>query len=400
MKVLIVNKFLHPNGGSETYIFELGRQLARMGHSVQYFGMEHEGRIVGNRIGCYTDDMDFHSGKWEKLFYPFRILYSRQASARMKKVLSDFDPNVVHLNNFNFQLTPSVIYAVRKYEKHAGKKIRIVYTAHDPQLVCPSRQLRVPGTGELCTRCLGGRQWNCAKYRCIHNSRVKSLLGSLEGRLYERLKTYRYLDVIVCPSRFMEGLLRQNSALCGRTVVLHNFIGAIEPPAADKKDYVLYFGRYSREKGIDTLLEACRRLPHIPFVFAGKGPLEEQVNSMENIENKGFLNGPELYALIAGARFTVFPSECYENCPFSVMESQVCRTPVIASRLGGTPELLLEEKTGEFFEAGNAAQLAERIQKLWEDRKKLARYTENCRAVSFAGASQYCEKLLQLYQEG
>lgn len=67
MKVLIVNKFLHPNGGSETYIFEVGKQLQKMGHQVEYFGMEHEGRVVSNRLDCYTGNMDFHTGKLQKL---------------------------------------------------------------------------------------------------------------------------------------------------------------------------------------------------------------------------------------------------------------------------------------------------------------------------------------------
>ena len=64
MKILIINKFLHPNGGSETYIFEIGTQLQKMGHEVQYFGMENENRIVGNRVNCYTTNMDFHTGKY------------------------------------------------------------------------------------------------------------------------------------------------------------------------------------------------------------------------------------------------------------------------------------------------------------------------------------------------
>lgn len=46
MRVLIINKFLYPNGGSETYIFKLGEALEQHGHEVQYFGMEHEGRCV------------------------------------------------------------------------------------------------------------------------------------------------------------------------------------------------------------------------------------------------------------------------------------------------------------------------------------------------------------------
>ena len=77
MKILIVNKFLYPNGGSETYIFNLGNQLKTQGHEVQYFGMEHEGRIVGNRVGAYTSDMDFHGGaKLSKLTYPIKTIYS------------------------------------------------------------------------------------------------------------------------------------------------------------------------------------------------------------------------------------------------------------------------------------------------------------------------------------
>ena len=110
MKVLMINKFLYPNGGTETYILKFGEFLTKMGHDVQYFGMEHENRIVGNRLECYTSNMDFHTGKWNKIFYPFRIIYSRVARKKLRPVLDDFAPDVVHLNNFNFQLTPSIIY--------------------------------------------------------------------------------------------------------------------------------------------------------------------------------------------------------------------------------------------------------------------------------------------------
>ena len=96
MRVLIVNKFLYPNGGSETYIFEIGKQLKEMGHEVQYFGMEHEDNVVGNRIGSYTSNMDFHGGKLSKLFYPFKIIYSTEACKKIRAVLEDFKPDVVH----------------------------------------------------------------------------------------------------------------------------------------------------------------------------------------------------------------------------------------------------------------------------------------------------------------
>ena len=185
MKILMVNKFLYQNGGSETYIFKLGEELQRKGHEVQYFGMEHENRIVGNRLECYTSNMDFHTGRLKKLLYPFRIIYSVEAKRKMGAVLRDMKPDVVHLNNINFQLTPSVIYAVRAYEKKTGRRVRIVYTAHDYQWVCPNHMMRIPATGQICFACRDGQFRICSKNLCIHNSRVKSLLGTLEARFYE-----------------------------------------------------------------------------------------------------------------------------------------------------------------------------------------------------------------------
>ena len=346
VKILIVNKFLYPNGGSETYIFEIGKQLQKLGHEVQYFGMAHEGRVVGNRLECYTSDMDFHTGKLKKLLYPFRILYSREAYRKMGRVLADFEPDVVHVNKFNFQLTPSILYAVRRHEKKTGKRIRLVYTAHDYQLVCPNHLLMVPASKELCGRCLSGHVLNCAKYNCIHGSKIKSILGSVEGLLYRKLHTYRMFDVILCPSRFMQEKLETNPDLKGRTVVMHNFVDAMGEEAPPKEDYVLYFGRYCEEKGTGTLLRVCRSLPEIPFVFAGTGPMEKEVSRVPNIENRGFLSGKELRETIQKARFSVFPSEWYENCPFAVMETQLYGTPVIASDLGGTPELVKDGVTG------------------------------------------------------
>ena len=103
MRVLMVNKFLFPNGGSETYIFDIGKELIKMGHEVQYFGMDNKSRIVGNRAESYTSSMDFHAGGIQKLLYPFKIIYSVEARKRIGEVLDDFRPQVVHLNNINFQ---------------------------------------------------------------------------------------------------------------------------------------------------------------------------------------------------------------------------------------------------------------------------------------------------------
>ena len=398
MKILMINKFLHPNGGSETYIFRLGDSLTARGHEVQYFGMEHEGRCVGNRVNAYTSDMDFHGGsKLAKLTYPIKTIYSSEARRKLRLVLEDFQPDVCHLNNFNYQLTPSILLEIAKWRKE-GHPCRVVYTAHDLQLVCPNHMCNNPNTGENCEKCLGGHFENCALGRCIHGSLAKSAIGTLEAMLWNGCGVYKNIDVMICCSEFLKRKMDSNPLFAGKTLALHNFVDKAEKQETEKQNYVLYFGRFSREKGIDTLIQVCKELPEIPFAFAGTGPLEEELAGVPNIQNVGFQRGQDLETLIRQARFSLCPSEVYENCPFSVMESQLYGTPVLGADIGGIPELIEEGKTGELFESGNAAQLKEKIKMLWENRDLTARYSENCAHIRFDDVDTYTEKLLKLYR--
>lgn len=395
MKILMVNKFLYPNGGSETYIFELGKELVRQGHQVEYFGMEHESRIVGNHAESYTANMDFHTGKLRKLSYPFKIIYSSEARKKIRAVLEDFKPDVVHLNNFNYQLTPSIIYEIKAH------KIPIVFTAHDLQLVCPNHLMVYGRNGEVCERCITRGSISCFQGRCIHDSAAKSLIGAMENRLYKILKPYKKIDVILCPSHFVEEKLKKNPQLEGRTVVLRNFIYGLDKAQTygARKDYVIYFGRYSKEKGVKLLTEVCRELPEIRFVFAGKGELEEEVDAVQNIQNKGFMSGEELYRYIAEARFSICASEWPENCPFSVMESLRLGTPVIGTKTGGIPELINDKETGLLVEGGNKEALKEAILRLWNDREENNRYIRNCSGAAYDNCEEYCRKLMEIYEE-
>jgi len=404
MKILIVNKFLYPNGGSETYIFEIGKQLKGMGHEVQYFGMEHEKRIVENHAESYTSNMDFHTGKLAKFLYPFKIIYSKEARKKIRVVLEDFKPDVVHLNNINFQITPSILYEIKNFEENTGKKVKIVVTAHDYQWVCPNHMLYIPHREEICERCTGGKYGNCAKHNCIHNSKVKSILGTVEAYFYHIRKTYDLVDVIICPSEFMKRQLSKDKVLAGKLVTMHNFVTveqckttAIETETA-KENYVLYFGRFSKEKGIETLLEVCKQLPDIPFVFAGSGPLEDKVNQIGNIKNVSFQTGDALKELIQKARFSVYPSEWYENCPFSVMESIMYGTPVIGADIGGIPELIRAGVDGELFKSGNVEELKTAIRNLYNDTERIQQYTKACRDNSYISLQMYCVNLCDIYK--
>jgi glycosyltransferase involved in cell wall biosynthesis len=398
MKILMINKFLHPNGGSETYIFKLGAYLQTQGHEVQYFGMEHENRIVGNRVNAYTSNMDFHGGsKLSKLLYPIKTIYSAEARKKIRLVLEDFQPDVCHLNNFNYQLTPSIILEIRKWEKQSGHKCKIIYTAHDYQLVCPNHMCNNPNTHENCEKCLGGNFLNCTKGKCIHGSLAKSVIGTMEATFWKWMGVYMQIDTIICCSNFMKTKLDTNPVLAQKTVVMHNFVDPVERKEVQKKDYVLYFGRYSQEKGIATLIQAAKELPEIPFVFAGSGPLEHLLEGVPNIKNVGFQSGAALETLIREARFTVYPSEWYENCPFSVMESQMYGTPVLGANIGGIPELIQVGDTGELFESGNQLSLKEKLGSLFSVSSTNFGYGDCIDKIDFLDIVAYCEMLLCRY---
>jgi glycosyltransferase involved in cell wall biosynthesis len=409
MNILLVNKFLHPNGGSETYMFQLGEYLERIGHKVQYFGMDHPNRIVGNASDAYTSTMDFHScSGLAKVSYAFRTIYSKEARKKIRIVLEDFKPDVVHINNFNYQLTPSIIVEVMKWKKERAHKCRIIYTAHDFQLVCPNHQLFNPNTGKICEKCLIGgnrRFFNCSKGKCIHSSGVRSMIGSCEAFYWNNRGIYRDLDAIICPSQFMKEKLDTNPVLASKTVFLRNFqtdnpnlsVDTASLPGLPDR-YVLYFGRFSTEKGISTLLKAIKALPDIRFVLAGSGPLKDQVDGIPNVLNAGFLSGGVLNGVIKNASFSVIPSEWFENCPYSVIESLMLGTPVLGARIGGIPELIRDGVTGELFTSGDPEELTGKIRNLWDHADRVDTYRKNCRAIGFDNVEAYTVKLLPIYE--
>ena len=164
------------------------------------------------------------------------------------------------------------------------------------------------------------------------------------------------------------------------------------------KLYVLEFGHLSRDKGTDTLLEVAKKMPNTEFVFIGYGPSADKMKDIPNVKYLGFKTGEELYRIIAEAAISVCPSEWYENCPYSVMESVLLGTPVVGSKMGGIPELIESGKTGELFEAGNVEDLMKAIKKVLQTQDVLERYTKNCSQVNYETTESYYVKLMKIYR--
>ena len=398
MKVLLVNKFLYPKGGAETYVFKLGKALEDAGHEVQYFGLWDDNNIVGNRANAYVQPKDFKTGIRNNLKNPLSIIYNAEARKQIRRVLEDFSPDVVHLNNIHYHLTPSIILECEKYRKTHKKKLKIVYTAHDYQLICPSHGL-FDNQLNICERCLGGNYLYCLMTKCVKNSYLKSFLGMLDAYFWKLSNVYSYVDTIICCSRFLKAKLDTDKRFREKTIAIHNFVDEVERKDVRKEGYILEFGHLSKDKGTYTVLEVAKRHPELRFVFAGFGSAVEDIKKLPNAQYVGFKSGEELEMLIRKAAISVCPSQWYENCPFSVMESILYGTPVIGSNLGGIPELIDASVTGEIYEAGNTDDLENKILETLNNDEVLSRYTENCFQKDFYTAKSYCIRIVGEYKK-
>lgn len=398
MKILLVNKFLYPRGGSESYMLYLGEYFKNMGHEVEYFGMYDENNTVGNSAGKYTQNMDFHSTGLSRFLYPFKIIFSTEAKRKIMQVIDDFKPDIVHMNNINFQLTPSIIYGVKK------KGIPLVQTVHDYQMICPNHLLYNFDKNVPCEKCIKGSHIHCIKNKCIHGSTVKSLLGVIEAKLYALLKTYKKVDLFVCPSNFLENkLLSSKEYYKGKTKTIHNFINKEKFAQADEgnKPYVVYVGRLSKEKGVENIAGAAKLLPQYNFVIAGSGPDEDVLKEIPNVKLAGFLTGDKLTKLMGEAKLLLLPSVCYENCPLSILEAHSMGVPVVTMNSGGMAELVKDGVTGTLVNEPTPQGIAQKLKETLENEDYYNTLRENCKNEkdNILSVDTYCDILLKEYEK-
>ena len=196
MKILLVNKFHNVKGGSETYYFGLGELLKKAGHEVIYFSMKDEKNVPCREEKYFVENVDFNApmGKVGLIKASLKMLYSFEAKKKFDKLLRGEKPDIIHLNIFQSQLTGSIVDVAKKH------KIPIVYTAHDLKSVCPNYQMM--DKGQVCEKCINGNYMNCFKSGCMKDSKLKSLLATMEAYVYKFKKTYEKIDLVITPSAF------------------------------------------------------------------------------------------------------------------------------------------------------------------------------------------------------
>ncbi len=354
MRILLVNKYWYARGGAEVVAMMTRDLLEKAGHTTAVFTMQHPNNVVQHDL--FPKEIDYKKDSLrKKIKNSLKMISNTSAKHLFEKMVLEFKPDVVHFHNIYHQLSFSLLEVTKK---HA---IPSVMTLHDYKLISPNYSLFHHGA--IDTSMLGKKYYRCVLNNCME-SFPQSVLATIEAYYRQAKGFHSMIDQYISPSHFMKKLFVQSGFSAKQISVVQNPVQQEHHRVGVKDDgYVAFIGRLSKEKGLFVLLESARLNPDISYKIVGTGPEEKALklyveqNHIQNVRFEGWQTGKTLEQLYAGARLLVVPSIWYENAPLGILEAKAKGKVVIASNIGGIPEMLNKDF---LFSPGNAQELAEK----------------------------------------
>jgi glycosyltransferase involved in cell wall biosynthesis len=375
MKYVFASKFYYRRGGLESYLFKTATLLESKGHTVIPFSTDHAKNIKSeySKYFCRYFDLSGESdlGAKEKLTALSNMVFNQEAYSNIKSLIESQKPRILQ----GFGVTKHLSGSIFKAAKEMG--VHTVMRLSDYALICPN-SVAIDGNGSICERIecsspLGARRLLAAK--CIDRSLPKSIAGLLENKINRLMGYYKkYVDVFIAPSIFLRDKFIELYVLPKEKIVhvpiFFDCKNSVNKVSEGK--YFLYAGLIDVHKGIKTLLKAWKLFPKTKLILAGEGPcVNEYSEYIEkngiNAEFVGFKTYIELKELIDESHALIIPSEWYENSPNIILEAYAAGKPVIASKIGGIPELVKDKETGFLFKMREEADLKEKIDMILND---------------------------------
>ncbi len=410
MKILYINKYFWHKGGAETVFFQDREAAIEKGYNVIDFSMKHSRNIDSEQKDFFIKNIEYYESEDGQLTRSAKarllinFIRNNEALSNLRKLISKEKPDLAHLHNIYHQLTPAIIPIL----KNAG--VKVVLTLHDYKLICPNYLML--NKGNICDKCLGGKFYNAAFQKCKDGSIIKGIMLSLEAYWHQWARSYEKADVILAPSNFLANLVKKYRKNIHRVRVLKNGvdIDSLNYSTIDK-NYAIYFGRISREKGVETLLRAYSIITDrsnnnknnvFGLKIVGEGDqLSDLKERYPNIEFLGYKSGADLIKLVSESSFAVVPSEWYENCSMTVLEAMAYGKAIVGTKIGGIPEQIDDGKNGLLFEMADTGQLTDKMNVLIDNPELRSEMGKNARkkVEQEYSISKHKEHLFELYEE-
>lgn len=373
MKVLLAHNFYQSSSPS--------------GEDVVY---RNEAELLKSRaveVVSYERHNDDISGTFGKIEATFSMVWSKKTYHEVTALINKEKPDLAHFHNIWYLISPSAYYACRD----AG--VPVVQTLHNFRIFCANGLLL--RDGKVCNDCLGRPPWRGVLHGCFRGSRFSSLPVAITEAFHQFRRTWTdRVDAYIALTDFGRNKLIECGLPGEKIFVKPNFLQEPANSINTSRDYAVFIGRLSQEKGVDVLIDSLKSLESSnprslkPFSLKviGDGPLrhclEEKVRDQGLKQTVDFLGKRphvECMQLLREARFLIVPSICYENFPLTIVEAFACGKPVLASSHGAMGAIVEHEKTGLLFPAGDSRKLAETLSIMMSDADLCVRMGRNAR---------------------
>lgn len=383
MKILVIHYRYYIEGGPERYLFNIKDVFEKKGHEVIPFSLAYPESVDNQYLSYFPKPVieEFHLSKakisfTKKVKSALNYIYNKDAKEKLKQLIKDTKPDIAYVLIYSGKLTYSVIEACKEM------KVPVVHRISEFYHYCVKSSFF--REGKICTECLDNPK-ACIQHKCVHNSKAKSILNYYAELKEKKSGIRNYFSQIICPSSFTQKIYQKNNIFKNATIhhipTLFNFSDkeniSKELFMKRKNDkQICYIGRVCQEKGIDTLIDAFKKLSdkeikctlHLTGCFDDEygNYIKQKINDLklQNVMVYGFLPKEKTFEIINNSFISIIPSIWYDNMPNSFIESQAYGLPVIASDIGSLTELVEEGINGYLFTPDNSDILADEIIKI------------------------------------
>lgn len=300
----------------------------------------------------------------------FKMLFNYNNYRKLNQFIKEKEIKSIYLHNVFPQLSPSIFLAFKTND------VKVYYTLHQYDLICPNFSLCNTRMNKLCNKCMGKKiKWNILTNRCSLKGRKYDIAKFLISLIKFFLKVDQKITYYIVPSEFLKRQLILDGINRDKIKVIENFVSNklwIQNYNKNKKETLIYFGRFSSEKNVILLLKATKELliinPNIILYLIGSGQEKEKYQKYikeEKLEMNikiidKFLSPNELKIYLNEMKVSILPSSVYESFGLTIIESIFANVIPIATNMGGMKETI-EKSYGFTFENNNVNDLKEKI---------------------------------------
>lgn len=385
-RILQVHNFYQIPGGEDVVVRNEKRLLEEHGHKVYTYYRSNAELKEGGRLG--------------KLCVPFTAIYSFKTVREVKKLIKEYQIDIVHVHNTLTMVSPSVFYAA--FICH----VPIVQTLHNFRMLCPAGSFFRDNV--ICEECVQGGLKCAVKHKCYRNSKLQSFVSAAVLKVHRVLGTYRKVNFICLTEFNRNKLLALGDIVDAKKIFIKpnfTFAEGIEPSnVPEQEEYYLFAGRVEALKGVDIAIKAFEQIPDRKLYIAGTGPMMDEMqayvkeHNIQNVKFLGYLQKEDMTEKFYHAKAVIMTSQCYEAFAMTIAEAYSYGVPVIAGRVGNMEGMVQEGVTGVKFTYNSSSDLAEKVKEF----EKLDRVTlkENAREFyqeRLRPEDNY-QKLMEIYE--